>query len=62
MYTYKKNPFKNMSEILIYTPENTIFARLAYNDFAVEYDEPEQAWEKAAQDICVAMNILDKCK
>jgi len=51
-----------MREILIYTPENTIIARLAYNDFASEYDEPEQAWEKAAHDICVAMGILDKCK
>jgi len=62
MYRWEKNPFTKMREILIYTPENTIIARLAYNDFASEYDEPEQAWEKAAHDICVAMGILDKCK
>jgi hypothetical protein len=62
MYRWEKNPFTKMGEILIYTPENTIIARLAYNDFASEYDEPEQAWEQAAQDICTAMSQLDERK
>lgn len=62
MYTYEKNPYVK-GEILIYNPEKSvILARLMYNDYAAEYEEPEQAWEEAAQDVCDALTMLEETK
>ena len=55
MFTYKQNPYVK-GETLIMNPEGSIYARLFYNDFASECDNPEEEIEKQASYICDLLN------
>ena len=50
-----KNPVVK-TEILICNAEGMIVCRLFYNDYATEFDEPEQVMEVSAQHICDLLN------
>jgi len=59
MFTYKKNPYVK-GETLIMHPHGHIHARLHFNDFASEYNEPEEMLELSASDMCDALNASGK--
>jgi hypothetical protein len=55
MYYVQKNPLVK-TEFLICNAEGVIVCRLFYNDYATEFDEPEQVMEVSAQHICELLN------
>jgi len=55
MYYIQKNPLVK-TEILICNPEGVIVCRLFHNDYAAEFDEPEDIMEASAKHICDLLN------